>query len=323
MRRAYSLLKPDGMLSITFIAARPWMRDKLKAMLTEATGLPPIVYQASRTNVMCLPKGTLAVSPPARIGVFVRDDSPPAPIDLPRDDWPYLYLSHRTIPNDYLLVIGTLLALSCVSILLLRMTADRANPFRIGPSEGHFFFLGMGFLLLETKSIGDCSLYFGTTWLVTLIVVTGVLLMVLAANLLAMHLRRASLRLYFPLLISLLVLYLIPRDQILALPWPARLGWALFCVPLPIFFAGLIFSTAFRDCRDPAILLGANLLGATVGGFSEYLGMAIGMHALMLIVIAAYLASLLCRLAGRTHPNGDGSIHTLNAAIVAAPSQPL
>jgi hypothetical protein len=132
-----------------------------------------------------------------------------------------------------------------------------------------------------------------------MIVVTGVLLMVLGANLMAMRLRRTSLWLYALLLASLIGLYLIPRDQILGLPLAGRLFWALVCVPLPIFFAGLIFSTTFRDCRDPAMLLGTNLLGATVGGFSEYLSMAIGMRALMLIVIAAYLGSLLCRLNGR------------------------
>jgi hypothetical protein len=165
----------------------------------------------------------------------------------------------------------------------------------------------LGFLLLETKSIGDCSLYFGTTWVVTMIVVTGVLLMVLAANLIAMRMRRAPLTLYIPLLASLVVLYLMPRDQILGLPWIARLAWALFCVPLPIFFAGLIFSVTFRDAVDPATLLAANLIGATLGGFCEYLGMAFGVHALLLIVMGAYLGSLLCRVIGRGSAGGLGA----------------
>jgi hypothetical protein len=83
------------------------------------------------------------------------------------------------------------------------------------------------------------------------------------------------------------------------LPWLGRLGWALFCVPLPIFFAGLIFSVTFREGKDSATLLSANLIGATIGGFCEYLGMAIGVHALMLLVMAAYCASLLCRTMAR------------------------
>jgi SET family sugar efflux transporter-like MFS transporter len=69
---------------------------------------------------------------------------------------------------------------------------------------------------------------------------------------------------------------------------------------LPLLaFTGLIFSVTFRDGKDPATLLAANLIGATLGGFCEYLGMAVGVHALMLIIMAAYLASLLCRLLGR------------------------
>jgi hypothetical protein len=38
-------------------------------------------------------------------------------------------------------------------------------------------------------------------------------------------------------------------------------------------------------------MLGANLVGAMLGGFSEYLGMAVGHDALLLLVLAAYLAS--------------------------------
>ena len=296
MRRAYSRLEPDGTLNISFFAAKPWIVDKLKVMLHEATGRWPIVYHDIAVNVMVVPQASPIA--PSKIGRFTRDDAPAAVIDPPTDDWPYLYLSHRTIPADYLAVIGTLILLSIGAVIALRLGGRRLRDAPTGFTEGHFFFLGLGFLLLETKSIGDCSLYFGTTWLVTMIVVTGVLLMVLAANLLAMRMRRAPLMLYIPLLASLAGLYVIPRDQILALPWLARLGWALFCVPLPIFFAGLIFSVTFREGKDPASLLGANLIGATIGGFCEYLGMAIGVNALMLIVMAAYAASLMCRAVG-------------------------
>ncbi|MCZ6602719.1 MAG: hypothetical protein O6952_06920, partial [Planctomycetota bacterium] len=69
-------------------------------------------------------------------------------------------------------------------------------------------------------------------------------------------------------------------------------AWSLLAVPLPIFFAGLIFSTTFRTSPGPSASLGANLIGATVGGFLEYGGMAIGHQALGLFVMVAYLASL-------------------------------
>ncbi|SIO22002.1 hypothetical protein SAMN05444166_3061 [Singulisphaera sp. GP187] len=168
-------------------------------------------------------------------------------------------------------------------------------------NDAHFLFLGLGFLLLETKSIGDCSLYFGSTWLVTTIVVAGVLVMVLAANMLASKIR-FSLLLYVPLFAALLILYYVPHEFVLSQPLMNRVAWALLVVPLPIFFAGLIFSTTFRGTLTPGALFGANLVGAMIGGFCEYIGMATGNSALMLLVIGAYAASALCQLKGAVRP---------------------
>ena len=63
------------------------------------------------------------------------------------------------------------------------------------------------------------------------------------------------------------------------------------------FFAGLIFSTAFREAPDPSALFGANLIGATLGGLCEYLGMWVGSTFLSYLVIVAYVASLLSMVA--------------------------
>ena len=52
----------------------------------------------------------------------------------------------------------------------------RLKPRGSGANDLHFAAMGTGFLLLETKSIVDSSLYFGTTWVVSLIVIAGVLL---------------------------------------------------------------------------------------------------------------------------------------------------
>ena len=96
-----------------------------------------------------------------------------------------------------------------------------------------------------------------------------------------------------PLLLSVLLLYLVPREPILDLPLGGRLLWALLVIPLPIFFAGLIFSRTFDGQPDAPSLLGANLIGAMLGGFGEYLGMVVGHRALLLLVVGCYLGSLL------------------------------
>ncbi len=116
--------------------------------------------------------------------------------------------------------------------------------------------------------------------------------MVLVANLVAMRMSHFRGWLYGPLIGTLLLLYFVKRDSILVLTFNERLLWALLVVPLPIFFAGLIFSTTFRQASNPSSFFGANLIGAMIGGFSEYLSMLIGNQKLMFIIIAAYLVSL-------------------------------
>lgn len=287
MQSAFRLLNDNGVLSLSFMAGHEWLARKLVRMVALATDQMPVVYESQGQVVICAFRGKHA-DPPAQYGRFVRTVFP-AGDDLsdavpPSDDWPFLYLSRKTIPADYLIVIGILLAIAIPAVFTLRGRG-------FGMNDSHFLFLGLGFLLLETKSIADCSLYFGTTWFVTLVVVAGVLLMVLAANLVAMRMRRFATWLYAPLIGTLLLLYFVRRDSILALTFDERLLWSLLVVPLPIFFAGLVFSTTFRQVSNPSSFFGANLIGAMIGGFSEYLSMIIGNQNLMFLVIGAYVAS--------------------------------
>jgi hypothetical protein len=292
IRSAYALLGDGGLLTISFFPWKDWMLPKMYRTVAEATGRPPLVYIRGRAVILCVARGN-GISPQPLLSGFERvvPDSLPD-VQFPSDDWPYLYLRERTLPGDYLIVMGVLLCLAVAAVLALRGRS-------FGAADAHFSFLGMGFLLLETKSISDCSLYYGSTWVVTAIVVAGVLLMVLAANLVAERLRGFSPWLYLPLFAALALPFLVPREQILALGAAAKLLATLVVVPLPVFFAGLIFSTTFKTAGRPSALFGANLVGGMVGGFSEYLGMAVGSRTLSLIVIAAYCGSLICQVRSR------------------------
>jgi len=128
------------------------------------------------------------------------------------------------------------------------------------------------------------------------VVILGVLIMVLLANQMASKLKKFSLLLYLPLIASIGFLYFFPTQDVLAWSFGARLIYSLAVIPLPIFFAGLIFSTTLRESLDPSYSFGSNLLGAMVGGFLEYLGMITGTKALLLVVLVFYLMSLLVRL---------------------------
>ncbi len=290
LRQAFGLLRQGGMLALSFYpAGNLWLLDRLVAMVRSATDAAPLVYARWTGQVLILAGKGFVPEGPVRFIDYRKIVWTPSATPEATDDWPYLYLSRRFIPRDYLITIGALLAASLAFILL----SSRGGGHKV---ELHFFFLGAGFLLLETKSITTISLYFGTTWFVSMVVILGILLMVLAANFVASRIRRPRLFFYIPLIASVIFLYFLPSQIVLTWPFWGRLLYSLTIIPLPIFFAGLIFSTSFRESRDPSFAFGSNLLGAMVGGFVEYVGMVTGMKALLLVVLVFYLASLWVKL---------------------------
>ena len=289
LARAYDLVSEGGVLVLSFATGEgTWLPTKLYQMITTATGGPPLVYADRSKRIFIKPKGDHAI-PPSEFGPLkLIETVPHMEVPMATDDWPYLYLSKKTIPRDYLVVIGALLGLSVLGVIVLK-------PPGMGIEGMHFLLLGFGFLLLETSSIVRCSLYFGTTWLVTTIVIAGILTMVLAANLIVLRFRPQGQFWYVFVFASLLLIYFMPSSKILELPIFLRLAWTLLVVPLPIFFAGIIFSTSFAQATNTAAMFGANLIGAMLGGFFEYLGMVTGHGALLLFVFVAYAASWACR----------------------------
>jgi predicted membrane-bound spermidine synthase len=294
LRAAWQLLNDRGVLTLAFATtSRLWLGGKLYRMVVEATGREPRVYTRPNGKMVMIVEKHPMPSPPAAIAEYVpwRPNAEDLSTLPATDDWPYLYLRQRTIPPDYLLVILSLLLISVVAV-------SRVKPGGTGAQDFHFGAMGTGFLLLETKSIVDSSLYFGATWIVSLIVIAGVLLMVLLANSVASRLRRFSRWWYAPLLGSILLVYAVPREVILSLPFVGRVAWTALGVPLPIFFAGLVFSGTFKRTTHAAAAFGANLVGAMVGGFAEYLSMATGSRSLVVVVICAYFVSLIATVVG-------------------------
>jgi hypothetical protein len=77
------------------------------------------------------------------------------------------------------------------------------------------WFMGVAFLLLETKNVVQFALLFGTTWFVNATVFAGILLSVLAAVELARRVRLPSpLLLYGALLLVLVAAWMVPRASL-------------------------------------------------------------------------------------------------------------
>ena len=125
------------------------------------------------------------------------------------------------------------------------------------------FFLGAGFMLVETKAVVHMALLFGGTWTVNTIVFAAVLLMSLAGNLLAMKLKPHNLTPYYVLLFaSLLLNVLIPIDAFLGLNPALQIAGACLLAFAPVAFAGIIFSASFARSNRPNQMFGANVAGA-------------------------------------------------------------
>lgn len=304
IRAAWRLLNDGGVLTLTVATTtRPWLRGKLYRTIAQATGREPRAYSTPDGLVVMIVEKRLVAKPPAAFGEFTwwRPAAADLAVPVGVDDWPYLGLRNRQIPPGYLLVMLSLLLFSVAAVARLK---PRGN----GAEDLHFAAMGVAFLLLETKSIVDASLYFGTTWIVSLIVIAGVLLMVLLANAVATQIRGFTSWLYAPLIGSIIVLFAVPTHMILSLPFAGRLAWTMLAIPIPIFFAGLVFSATFKRTPHPSAAFGANLVGAMIGGFAEYLSMVTGRQSLAVVVISAYVVSLLARTLTDRYVRGSAQL---------------
>ena len=165
---------------------------------------------------------------------------------------------------------------------------------RPGSDPRRMFFLGAGFMLIETKAVVDMALLFGSTWMVNTVVFAGVLVMVLAANLFVSRARPASLVPYYVgLLLALAVTVIVPMDAFLGLPRIWQIAGASLLAFAPMLFAGVIFAVSFSRSPAPDRDFGANVAGAMTGGLAENASMLLGFRYLGLLVIAMYALSWL------------------------------
>jgi hypothetical protein len=97
---------------------------------------------------------------------------------------------------------------------------------------------------------------------------------------------------YYALLLAALVLNcLVPIASFLALPGLIKVVVSCAVVFVPVFFAGVIFATAFRLSDRPDVDFGSNIGGIILGGLSENLSLVLGFNHLLWIAIGYYLLS--------------------------------
>ena len=309
-RDARRLLKPNGLLVLKFEVREPWtwMGGRFYTMLGSIFGRPPVTYYADQTGVKgALFAGTVFLESNSPrlwekagepgLSDFVKGHPPAFPLTArgapppATDDWPYVYHESRSIPATYL----------TVSLVLLCMTFLTVRPY-FKPMQGstwQFFLLGAGFLLVETQLVSRLALYFGTTWFVNSIALTGILaVLLLSAVWVKFRPPRGLTVCYVSLCAALLADYAIPWNDV---PWPGTAVGALLCLAygVPVFFAGIVFTESFRRYGGRSDIFGANVMGAVAGGLAQNLSFILGMKALLIVACVIYGAAAVLHIAGK------------------------
>ena len=238
------------------------------------------------------------------------------------DDWPYVYLEGRQIPTLYYL-----LALLLAALLLYAKCRLKAPGLGLGTAWGrshwHFFFLGAAFLLLEVQNISKASVVLGNTWVVNAVIVSAILLMILLSNCLAWALPRLTPGAAACCLVgTCLGLYFFDLSRLAFLPYATRAVLVGTLITLPMLFSGIVFMRSFAAVERKDVALGANLVGALVGGVLQSMTFVTGIRALLLVVAGLYVAAMLVRpRVAASAPQGSGGKAARELDWLAVPAR--
>jgi spermidine synthase len=280
-------LAPGGVLSVYNYYRATWLVDRLAGTLADVFGSPPCVYTGEQGADFGAFTFMLDAVSPDSLECDARWSADGRVVVAPAtDDRPFIYLRGRAIPAQY---VWTLLLILLASVVAVRLAGARARA--MSPYLD-LFLMGAAFLLLETKSVVQFALLFGTTWFVNALVFAGILLSVLVAIEVERRSHIERRRLLFSLLFAGLTLAaIVPMSSLLSLTPVVRFLVATAIAFFPVFVANLIFAGRFREARDSTAAFGANLLGAMFGGTLEYVALATGYRMLLLFVAVLYALS--------------------------------
>jgi len=292
MHRAWTRVAPGGVLTVSFaIWKQQFISDRIVQNLHAATGRwPRIVGYPTQEQTFIIDKDIAPARMNAVLAAFTPIPLSSGHAAPSTDDWPYLYLRPGVFPAGYVLTLAAVLLLAFAGA---RFVFGRGF-YSVRRFDLPLFFMGAAFLLIETRSVTDLSLLFGSTWMVNAAVFAGVLIVAFCAN---FHVQKAGaprLTIAAAVLFATLVLsWIVTPGTLTALPPLVARIVGVLVNTLPVGIAGVIFSTLLARSPDPAASLGSNLVGAIIGGVTEYASLWIGLHALTAIAAVFYAAAFL------------------------------
>lgn len=284
-------LYPDGVLAMYNYYWQPWLIDRLANTLYTVFRQTPCVDISEKQHTW---NAVLTVSTNPAVLHCTKHWIPRSDVWLSpaTDNHPFLYLKENAIPQLYQMTLFGILFLSSITIMTL---LARTTSLHLIKNHADYFFMGMAFLLLETKSIVTFSLLFGNTWIVNALVFTGILLMVYFAIETTWRFPKMSAPILYGLLLTMLVLaWIIPVTQLLTLSFIPRFIAATLLIFSPVYLANLIFTTQFQhEGNQSTLAFGINMIGAMIGGVLEYLALITGYHFLIILIGMFYTLAFL------------------------------
>jgi hypothetical protein len=299
LREARQRLNADGILSVSFSVMNRQLGRKIYLMLRDAfDGRAPACIQAgydgavifleANDRQLVLPPAVLEQTGFADISATYAD--PAVSADVSTDDWPFFYMPRRVYPVSYLVMAGLVLALSL-------FTFTRFLEVRPQFGNAPFFFLGAGFMLIETKAITELGLAFGNSWQVIGVAIVAILVMAFLANFAVQRFNLSNSPIIYGLLLaSLAGGWRLARGGSLSSTGLSRAGLVIL-LTAPIFFSGIVFSTLLRSRGAISGMMALNLLGAMCGGLLEYNSMYFGFRFLYVLAAGLYVLAFLSQLA--------------------------
>src|ERR1700739_2747367 len=299
LHRVKQLLRPDGLLIIKFQVDNPWIAGRLFGLMRDAFGQDPIQFQTDEGGFDSSGRFFVAGSR-ERLASAISDPwlasylashshMPMQAASLTTDDWPYLYPHEPGLPISVILIS---VAVLIIFGWFLRQTFLGQSSGEVSAVDPHFMLLGAGFMLLEAQIVSKMALLFGTTWVVNAVVVSGLLCLIVAANLVYGVFPRIPLALvYTGLFLTLAVMFTVPIEKLFFDSWLLRATLATLVLCSPVFFAGIIFVSSFARAGFRGSALGSNLFGSLIGGLLESSSLWFGLKALTILAAILYAGS--------------------------------
>lgn len=300
---AKRLLTDDGILCIIFLLQRKYIAGRLSNVLESVFQQRPRAFDIPGTahswgGTAFVVGDTERLDRNLEIDTKLREfvaartislDPASSLVPITTDNWPYLYIEKPSIPVLFFILAAMFVILWIASSY--RRYGRLIAPNLLRADDLTLTMLGVSFSLIQVFSINKASILFGSTWFVNSAVISGILAMILLANLIAARVRPSFVLTGLAVVVLTIALGSLSLTPLLEYPILQRAVFAGAISGLPLLLSGILFAQAFNASSNPGRALGANLFGAMIGGILQLITFRFGIASTIYLAAFFYLVA--------------------------------